>query len=229
MSDVGEVASDQKQRPWSAAGTTLLVIFLSILVLFNPGVLLRGVRWLCSQPQSDSTFNLQPIIVDIAFWGSILWLMAMAVLVVMHIRQLTQPYRRKTVWKTLFPLGIGILGFFMLPFRIDFDAAERAAFPAISNSAQSIVEALEKFKKDNGTYPSTLIELVPTYLRQVPSPGILGANSYGYEKRAGTYELFVRVGIEDRFFYIPEEADRQTMLQNSSFSRQANNWIYLDT
>jgi hypothetical protein len=187
------------------------------------------MRWLCSQPQSDGTFNLRPMIIDIAFWGSILWLLAMIALVVMHIRQLTQPHRRKTVWKTLMPLGIGVIGFFMLPFRIDFEAAEQASFSVISNNAQPIIEALENFKRDNGTYPTALIELVPDYLKQVPSPGIIGADSYGYEKRTGSYEVFVRIGIEDRFLYIPEETDRQTMLQNSSLSRQANNWIYLDT
>lgn len=198
-------------------------------MLFNPGVLLRGMRWLCSQPQSDGAFNLRPMIIDIAFWGSILWLLAMFALLIMHIRQLTQPHRRKTVWKTLMPIGIGIFGFFMLPFRIDFDAAERASFPVISDNAQPIIAALENFKRDNGSYPTTLIELVPIYLKQLPRPGILGADSYAYEKRTGSYEVFVRIGIEDRFFYISDETARQTMLQDSSLSRQANNWIYLDT
>jgi len=123
--------------------------------------------------------------------------------------------------------------------RIDFDAAERSAFPVISANARPIVQALEEFKADNGQYPITLSQLVPTYLQQLPYPGILGARAFSYRcpptrfdsSNDGTtaYELYVQMGIEDVYFYIPNEAERQRILRRGGFSRESEDWIYLNT
>ncbi len=168
-----------------------------------------------------------------------MWCLAMVIIFFAHVHQLTQPDRFKRIWQTLAPLGIGILGFLVLPFRIDFDAAERAAFPVISANARPIVQALEEFKADNGQYPITISQLVPIYLRQLPYPGILGARAYSYRcppTRFGggndgtpAYELYVQIGIEDVYFYVPDEAKRQRILKSGGFSLESENWIYLNT
>ena len=165
----------------------------------------------------------------------------MIAFIFIFIYQLTQPDRWERVWKTLTPFVIGVIGFFTLPFLFDFDAVERKAFLRISANARPIVKALEEFKSDNGDYPTALSQLAPTYLSELPYPGVLGARTFSYsnpgrrynyivgEDGPPIYELYVRVGIEDNFFYIPDENKRERLLKAFVMSRQSDNWIFEDT
>lgn len=237
------VDNEVDSNRWRAIATSprLWVGALCLLMLFNPLLLVSGGRWLCSQPQQSGMFNLHPLIFNNLIVGAILWVSAIAGIFVTLIYQLFQHDRWERVWKTLLPLGAGIAGVFTLPFMVNFDAAEKQMFPRISANARPIVEALEKFKIENGEYPITLSQLVPIYLQKLPSPGVLGAREYGYrypgrryayitgEREPSTYELFVRIGIEDNYFYIPDEARRLDVLKWGVFSREADDWIYENT
>mgnify|MGYP003577949371 FL=1 len=59
---------------------------------------------------------------------------------------------------------------------------------AIRN-ASGIIKSIENYKEQNNTYPSNLSELAPQFIKDVPSPGIMGIGGYGYEKKDDTYNL----------------------------------------
>lgn len=59
---------------------------------------------------------------------------------------------------------------------------------------QTIISAIEKYRKARGKYPESLSELVPNYLDDVPKPdiGLLISQSFGYEvdRDRDTYNLY---------------------------------------
>lgn len=234
---------EDNSNRWRAIAISprLWVGALCLLMLFNPLLVGSGGRWLCSQPQQSVMFNLHPLIFNNYAVVAILWVFAIAGIFVTLVYQLFQHDRRERVWKTMLPLGVGVAGLFTLPFMVNFHAAEKQAFTRISANARPIMEALEKFKVENSQYPITLSQLVPIYLEELPSPGVVGAREYGYrypgrryayitgEREPATYELFVRIGIEDNYFYIPDEARRLDILKWGVFSREADGWIYENT
>jgi hypothetical protein len=56
-------------------------------------------------------------------------------------------------------------------------------------AAQPVIEALEKYKQENGKYPDTWIKLVPKYLNEVPKDNNGLRYSYLYNEGKNIYVL----------------------------------------
>jgi len=63
--------------------------------------------------------------------------------------------------------------------------------------ANTILDALETYKKDKGNYPDTLEELVPGYLREIPQTGTKQNYQYRLNNK-GNFELWFLVQKEKR-------------------------------
>ena len=48
--------------------------------------------------------------------------------------------------------------------------------------AYKIIHTLDQYKDDNGVYPEKLIQLVPEYLRKIPSTKLFRKNDFYYEQ-----------------------------------------------
>jgi hypothetical protein len=63
--------------------------------------------------------------------------------------------------------------------RVDNDPASQASLAAAKEEAQTLLDALEKYRGDGGLYPPTLDKLVPAYL-----PSLRGIRMYRYSARS---------------------------------------------
>jgi hypothetical protein len=59
---------------------------------------------------------------------------------------------------------------------------------AISN-ADNMITAIETYKIDNTQYPNSLENLLPNYLKRIPSPWIMGISRYNYKKQDDNFNL----------------------------------------
>ena len=92
-------------------------------------------------------------------------------------------------------------------------ALQRLGADACASRAQKVVEALERYRSDEGKYPASLNDLVPRYLSSVPVPGPIAYPRFEYSransktKYAG-YELAVPMlhgASADRLIYWPNQ------------------------
>ena len=79
-----------------------------------------------------------------------------------------------------------------------------------SRVGDQIVQALARYRDDNGDYPATLEKLCPDYLEQIPFTGLIGYPDFSYSSvLPGNYEL--RIDCPnwafnfDSFIYWPSE------------------------
>jgi hypothetical protein len=56
-------------------------------------------------------------------------------------------------------------------------------------TAQPVIEALEKYRQDNKTYPDSWIKLVPAYIKELPKDGNELRYSYGFNEAKNIYIL----------------------------------------
>jgi hypothetical protein len=56
-------------------------------------------------------------------------------------------------------------------------------------TAQPVIEALEKYRQDNKTYPDSWIKLVPKYIKELPKDGNDLRFSYGFNEAKSVYIL----------------------------------------
>ena len=76
----------------------------------------------------------------------------------------------------------GPLVVYLILIPIIWISAENAFYS--QKQATKIIQALERYKKDNNIYPATLEELVPRYLGSVPTPKLGGGsiNKFYYDR-----------------------------------------------
>ena len=92
------------------------------------------------------------------------------------------------------------------------------AFERAAETGNDVLTAIDRFKNDDGAYPDNLERLVPKYLAQVPSTGLIGYPDFYYCKRGdpacridsdAEYELGIRCpsgGVNwDVFFFWPDQ------------------------
>lgn len=87
-----------------------------------------------------------------------------------------------------------------------------AAFPAIAERSRPLVDAIERYLRDNGVPPPSLEALVPRYLSAVPDTGMRAYPRYEYEIdpeywHGNPWVLYIKtpnIGLNfDRFIYLP--------------------------
>ena len=90
-----------------------------------------------------------------------------------------------------------------------------AAFKELTHRAEPLVQAIETYRRDKGSYPESLEELAPHYIERIPGTGMAGYPQFFYERRQGeekaanrdSFELQVPCGQLmgfDVFVYWPE-------------------------
>lgn len=75
-----------------------------------------------------------------------------------------------------------------------------AKFDKTEESANSIIDALDKFKSDIGEYPERLIDLTPRYLDSIPNSAY-DQRDFIYTKVDGQFELIYlgALGVEAKY------------------------------
>lgn len=133
----------------------------------------------------------------------------------------------------LYALGCALMWSFFLvrPLPRSFWPLRRAGLERSIAQLAVVPPALERFRRDKGTYPAQLDELVPKYLPQIPSTGMVAYPKLRYRRgdaqnRLPRYELQVStfVGMKfDALFYRP---DGYKFLSGSSVE-PIGAWAYL--
>ena len=65
-------------------------------------------------------------------------------------------------------------------FRLEIEHDRSRAFSNVANQGNLIVAALESNHAENGSYPETLNDLVPSHIDSIPIPGIVASRRFGY-------------------------------------------------
>lgn len=95
--------------------------------------------------------------------------------------------------------------------------------------ATPIIEAIEKYKLENGQFPNNLKDLSPGFIPNIPHTGMCAYPGYEYRKskeisETGGYELFISTSIGainwDEFIYRPSGEYKE-----ASFQR-VGKWAY---
>jgi hypothetical protein len=106
------------------------------------------------------------------------------------------------------------------------------AFETVVHRGQPIIDALDAYLKDKGQYPDSLTDLVPEYLKKIPTTGLAGYPEYQFRilSPETPYELFVQLDKSNpvnndspRFYYWPTNRDKY---EYHRFSPEVGNWAY---
>lgn len=72
----------------------------------------------------------------------------------------------------------------------------------IADDSRPLREALERFKHDQGSYPTVITNLFPSYLQAAPAPApFYWAGWYYQQESANSYTLYYKVNWDDGLFY----------------------------
>jgi hypothetical protein len=74
---------------------------------------------------------------------------------------------------------------------------ERAAIRYTIHESTTLIEAIEKFKSEVGTYPDSLTELTHQYIETIPTPIAIGIKTFVYIRTDSTYEVRFAIGYTD--------------------------------
>lgn len=208
---------------------------LTPIVLLSPGVSLRGWRRLCSHDIGLDSIDGMKLFGILLVFGSLAWAMCFCAALAVMAQSMAAPGFRSVAPLGLIPIAVGLFSFFFLAWKIDFEAAENAAFQRVIANGRPLITALTQYKNDHGTYPYTLETLVPDYLSGLPHTGVFGQAEFRYNfpmRRYGNedaFELYVRFGIEDNLFYVSDPVLRETISDRSPvFLPQTDDWFFED-
>lgn len=130
------------------------------------------------------------VIDDMGWVFNIPSILFVAVLFVIFVRKI-QRLRSKTEYRfnsaPLYLVALPLLAFCTRVYFVE-KVADISRETAINNSAP-IIAALEKYRSDHTTYPTSLAELKGDYLTDIPASNIMGIRAYRYEGRGDNYEL----------------------------------------
>jgi len=148
------------------------------LIWFLPLVLLISYLWYLDWDQSDARYwspqggpdslgGFLAFVTPFLFFGCLFILSALALC-----------WFRKTRWIAHF-LTLGALVswasmFFFLEYgyhRYD-DSPREKALTELNERFAPVIQGIEQFRKDRGEYPKDLQELIPTYLKEIPSTNL---------------------------------------------------------
>lgn len=90
------------------------------------------------------------------------------------------PHQRLRLFGSVFLVGVVILWarFYFANLRVSGDPNTKPDLRAAADQAQPLLEALEKYRADNGLYPTTLNQLSPAYV-----PSVQGLRAFRYSAR----------------------------------------------
>lgn len=118
---------------------------------------------------------------------AVTFIAGMAIFLALRIRRLRNKVSHELSTAPLYLVLIPLVTFCAKNFWIE-RIADISRDKAIVQSGE-IIEALEKYRSANGTYPVSLDELKGKYLAVIPDPGIIGIKPYQYERTGDSYSL----------------------------------------
>ena len=111
----------------------------------------------------------------------------------------------------------------------------RAAFARVAERGEVLIKAIEAYNDDKGKFPTSLDELVPEYLEQVPGTGLRGFPDYRYTSTVqyGSYETPYQLMVHcssgflnfDSFFYWPSQDYPEAIYGGST--ERIGKWAYV--
>ena len=112
----------------------------------------------------------------------------------------------------------------------------RAGLQRAATRAEPLIDAIERYKIDQGRPPANLQQLVPRYLPKIPATGMAAYPKFRYASRAkrpggapnGVYELsvFTTFGLSfDHFYYWPDR--KYLTLSTNGDVERVGAWAYL--
>lgn len=57
------------------------------------------------------------------------------------------------------------------------------------NNADTLINAIEYYKKNNNHYPENILELYPKYINHIPKPWVMGISDYYYQKSENSFVI----------------------------------------
>lgn len=90
----------------------------------------------------------------------------------------------------------------------------KVAFEALADRSSTLVEAIKQYERETGTPPTTIADLVPRYLAEVPHTGMSAYPKYEYARAPGmcmgdnAWNVIMFVGEAlsfDMFIYCPNQ------------------------
>lgn len=148
-------------------------MLLTPIMLLSPGVL-RGWRWICTHDIGLESIDGVKLFGALLAFGSLAWGVCFCAALAVTAKSLPAPESRSVAHLGLIPIAAGLFSFVFLAWKIDFEAAENAAFQQAIANGRTLITALTQYKNDHGTYPSALETLVPDYLSELPYTGVFG-------------------------------------------------------
>lgn len=108
-------------------------------------------------------------------------------------------------------------------------------FKTAGVKAQKLIDAVEKYNFENGSYPEKFEDITPVYLEKVPGTGIGQYPKFEYSL-PGTYDIFKKYQIKiraslglmkwDVFIYWPEEEYPDNMY--GGYVTRLGSWAYVN-
>ena len=99
------------------------------------------------------------------------------------------------------------------------------------NNASSLITAIEDYKDMHEEYPANISELKPTFIKEIPKPGVMGIGRYGYKKKNESYNLMfsqnVTIGLNSEIVvYDPEQNHKAEGELETLYDTGEKNWKY---
>ena len=249
MTSAGNEDTSPEQHPTKRPVVRSLILFFCRTLLF---LLCLGLPWLINfmslilhnavfWPQelySPSTAHRLSFAADVA-GGIALWVSLLSfptLLTGLLVAARIRARGRHCLYIALFcvslfvsaTLSVRMIG----QYRDTYFAWREYAFEMVVHRGQPIIDALDAYLKDKGQYPDSLHDLVPDYLKEIPTTGLAGYPEYQFRKPSPRipYELFVKLDSSNsvsndspRFYYWPTNRDKYGY---DKFSPGVGEWAY---
>jgi hypothetical protein len=109
--------------------------------------------------------------------------------------------------------------------RVEF-WLDRPHLVVVSRRGTAVADAIDAFEMDHSYPPSSLDELVPRYLSQVPETGWAAHPTFEYSTANGEWSLWVdteKLFAFDTFSYAPEKQD----YEEPGYTDRIGDWLYV--
>ena len=158
------------RKQWKTIiGINLLTILL-VLSPFLPG------PSLLSRPTN--------VIFSLAQLGSIFGLLLIPIGLIWTFNQM------KKQEKKVFPILLWTIPVFSFVFSIWGSELAREISRTIAiNNADKLISAIQNYRKSKNQYPDDISELKPEFIKNIPTPWIMGISGYNYEKKGDYFNL----------------------------------------
>jgi hypothetical protein len=171
---VGRLRKKMKTKNWAILVLVNLGTGVLTISPFLPGPSNRLVHFLFSSAQ------LLAVPAIVVFPIGLLW-------TIKELRRKRSERDYQTFLKPLMTLTIPITVFLTSIYFSDVVRDFSRSF-AMDRSGD-LIQSIEAFKESRGTYPSSLADLTPEFINEIPSPGVMGIDGYHYKLSEGNYNI----------------------------------------